>query len=62
MKNPLESFLLHRSPKRGTEYLIFFLGKAYIETSIYYMFTIYKINNGLHLDPNFSMKQFASKK
>ena len=25
----LESFLLHRSPKSGTEYLIFFLGKAY---------------------------------
>ena len=25
----LESFLLHRSPKGGTEYLIFFLGKAY---------------------------------
>ena len=25
----LESFLLHRSPKSGTEYLNFFLGKAY---------------------------------
>ena len=28
-KTLLESFLLHRSPKDGTEYLIFFLGKAY---------------------------------
>ena len=57
----LESFLLHRSPKGGTEYLNFFLGKAYYrDINLLYVYDKQK-NNGLHLDANFSMKQFAKK-
>ena len=63
----IESFFLHRTPKGGTEYLNFFLGKAYyrhinLYTCIFiYFYTINNINNGFHLDSNFLMKQFAKK-
>ena len=57
----LESFLLHRSPKSGTEHLNFLGGKAYYrDINLLYVYDK-KINNGLHLDPNFSMEQFAKK-
>ena len=58
----IESFFLHRISKGGTEYLNFWGGEELItETQIYNLYMINNINNGFHLDPNFSMKQFAKK-
>ena len=35
----IESFFLHRSPKGGTEYLNFFLGKAYYrDINLYFVY------------------------
>ena len=55
----MESFFLHRSSKGGTEYLNFFLGKAYYRDVNSYF--VYDTQYKQHLDPNFLMKQFVKK-
>ena len=57
----LESFLLHRSPKGGTEYLNFFLGKAYYRDINLYFLYDRQYKQWFSSGPEFLMKQFAKK-
>ena len=57
----IKSFFLHRSPKGGTEYLNFFLGKAYYRDINLYFLYDRQYKQWFSSGPEFLMKQFAKK-